>query len=274
MSASSNQPGRDAAGEAALLVRRCGTVMVFSINDPPWNRMGFAFMDALEQRLEEAAADPSVRALVLTAEGDANFSVGMDLKQMQVQGPARGGWDAVLDQRQRVLTRIERLGKPSVATLFGHCLGGGLELPLACHFRLAAETGAQIGLPEMRLGTVPAWGGTARLTRQVGQAAALDMILRARRVDGPEAKRLGLVHDVHRPSELKSAAITLARELAAHPPLAVRGVLDCILGESAEHLAVGLAAERRAFHVCAASRDQQEGLRAFLEKREPVFSGN
>lgn len=103
--------------ENPLLIARQGGVMSLVINDAPWNRMSFAFMDALEQAIEDAATDPTVRVLVFTAEGEANFSVGMDLKQMLQEGPARGGWAAVLDQRLRVLARIESLDKPSIATM-------------------------------------------------------------------------------------------------------------------------------------------------------------
>ena len=131
----------------------------------------------------------------LTAAGDEHFSVGMDLKQLMSGAQARGGFEAVLDQRLRVLAAIEDMDKPWIATLFGNCLGGGLELPLACHFRLAANEGARIGLPELDLGTVPAWGGTARLTRTVGRAHALYMILRAKKIDGPTALAIGLVQE-------------------------------------------------------------------------------
>ena len=160
-----------------------------------------------------------------------------------------------------------------VATLFGYCLGGGLELPLACHFRLAASEGARIGLPELDLGTVPAWGGTARLTRTVGRANALDMILRAKKIDGPRALAIGLVHELHPVAELKERAMHLARELAARPPIAVAGVLRAVVG--AEHLPLddALWVEREAVRRCNRSADQAEGMAAFMEKRPPQFSG-
>jgi len=197
----------------------------------------------------------------------------MDLKQLQSGSAARGGPEAVFDQRLRVLAAIESMDKPSIATLFGYCLGGGLELPLACHFRLAAADGARIGLPELDLGAVPAWGGTARLTRCVGRDAALDLILRAKKIDGPEALRIGLVHEVHPLAELKQAAQSLAQELAAMPPIAVAGVLRCVVGAGEAPLDEALAAERAAVLRCGRSRDQVEGMMAFLEKRSPVFTG-
>ena len=257
----------------ALLVDQDGGVLTLTNNDAPRNRMSLAYMDALEDAVRDAAVDPSVRALVFTAAGDEHFSVGMDLKELMAGAADRGGFEAVLDQRLRVLSAIENMSKPSVATLYGYCLGGGLELPLACHFRLAASTGARIGLPELDLGTVPAWGGTARLTRCVGRDQALDMILRAKKIDGEHAVRIGLAHEVHPMEQLKSAADALAHELAAMPPRAVAGVLRCVVGAGDAPFDEAIAAERRAVVDCSGTADQMEGMRAFLEKRRPVFTG-
>jgi len=256
-----------------LLIERDGGVLTLTNNDAPINRMSLEYMDALEEAVSEAATDPGVRVLVFTAAGTDNFSVGMDLKQLMTRANERGGMEAILDQRLRVLAMIESLPKPSIATLFGYCLGGGLELPLACHFRLAAKTGAKIGLPELDLGTVPAWGGTARLTRTVGRDHALDMILRAKKIGGPEAYRIGLVHEVHALDDLKEAARGLALELAAMPPVAVGGVLSCVVGKGDATLDEALAEERRAVRACAGTQDQIEGMTAFMEKRRPLFTG-
>lgn len=257
----------------SLIVNREGGVLTLVNNDPPINRMTLEYMDAVEEVVAEAIEDPSVRVLVFTAAGDENFSVGMDLKQLASGAKARGGFDAVLDQRLRVLRMIESAPKPSIVTLFGYCLGGGLELPLACHFRFAAAEGARIGLPELDLGTVPAWGGTARLCRTAGRDRALDMILRAKKISGPEALAIGLVQEVHPLADLKAAADALAHEIAAMPPLAVAGVLDCVVGHGDAALDDALAAERRAVHACSGTKDQIEGMMAFLEKRSPVFTG-
>lgn len=260
--------------QPSLLVERLGHVVVLQNNDAPRNRMSFEYMDQLERAIIEIRADSDVRAVVITAAGNEHFSVGMDLKQINSGASERGGFEAVLDQRLRVLTMIEQLDKPVIVTMFGYCLGGGLELPLACHFRFAALEGAQIGLPELDLGTVPAWGGTARLTRTVGRAHALDMILRAKKIDGPTALAIGLVHELHPVGELKSKAIELAEQLASQPPLAVAGVLKAVVG--AEHLPLedALRVEREALRRCSGSADQREGMRAFLEKRRPKFTGN
>jgi len=147
----------------------------------------------------------------------------------------------------------------------------GLELPLACHFRLAAAEGARIGLPELDLGSVPAWGGSARLTRCVGRDHALDMILRAKKISGPEALRIGLVHEVWPLAELFDRAQALAHELAAMPSIAVAGVLRCVVEAGEQSLAEGIAEERRAVLATMGTPEQQEGMRAFLEKRKPRF---
>ena len=170
--------------DGSLLIERDGAVETLVINDAPRNRMGLEFLNALEAEVARLVDDSGVRAVVIRGAGDENFSVGMDLKQLP-EGVARmGSLEAVLDQRLRVLSAIENLPKPVIAVLYGYCLGGGLELPLACHFRLAAAEGARIGLPELDLGTVPAWGGSARLTRCIGRNHALDMILRAKKISG------------------------------------------------------------------------------------------
>ncbi len=255
-----------------VIMERRGAVAIISINDAPYNRMTMEYIDELEVMLGELATDNSIRALVFTSEGLENFSVGMNLKQLPDAAKAKGSTEGVFDQRLRVLHQIENMGKPSIVTLFGYCLGGGLELPLACHFRLAAEEGAQIGLPEMDLGTVPAWGGSARLARCVGRDHALDMILRGKKISGPEALRIGLVNEVWPLAELKDRAIALAEELAAQPRLAVKGVLDCIVGHETKSLYESLADERRAVRMTTGTPDANEGMMAFLQKRKPVFN--
>ena len=192
-------------------------VATFSINDAPWNLMSIEYIDRLEEQLPDVLADDSIRAMIFTGEGLDHFSAGMNLRQIPEGVKRAGSPEAFFGQRHRVLDMIENGGTPAIATLFGFCLGGGLELPLACHFRLAADAGAQIGLPEMDLGSVPAWGGSARLPRVVGRTYALDMILRGRKIDGPEAYRIGLVTELLPLSEIKSRAQAIGEELAPSP---------------------------------------------------------
>lgn len=252
--------------------KRDDGVAIVSINDDPLNRMTLAYIDELEGVVADIEADDSIRAFVITAEGTTNFSVGMNLKELGSGVQAGGGVDAFFDQRLHLISRIERMGKPSVATLFGYCLGGGLELPLGCTFRLAAAEGAQIGLPEMDLGTTPAWGGSARLAKCVGHNAAIDMIVRAKKISGPEALRIGLVHEVWPLAELKDRAIQLAVDLAAQPHLAVKTMLKALTDSEDKTLDELLAAERMGVHATMGSPDAREGMLAFLEKRKPVFN--
>ncbi len=256
-----------------LLLQRDGPVAIITNNDAPMNRMTLEFIDALEEQIPLLGADDSVRAIVIRGAGEEHFSVGMNLKQFGEGIEQKGSMDAVLDQRLEVLAAIENLEKPVIAVLCGYCLGGGLELPLACHFRLAAEEGSQIGLPELDIGTVPAWGGTARLARCVGRDQALDIILRAKKISGPRALEIGLVHEVWPNDQLQQKALDLAHELSAMPPWSVAGVLRCVVGAEHAPLDEAIAVEREAVHKVSQGKHQMEGMMAFLEKREPDFSG-
>ena len=255
----------------SMRIERDGRVLTFVNDDPPINRMTLEYIDEIEEVLEDVKNDDSVRVIVFTADGEDNFSVGMDLKQLRSSAGERGGFEAVLDQRRRVLRTLETIGKPSIVTLFGYCLGGGLELPLACTFRLAATEDAKIGLPELDLGAVPAWGGTVRLTRTVGPSRALDMMLRRRMIGGPEALEMGLVSEIHPVAELKARAHELAHQLAHGPRLAIRGVMDAVQASLDSDLDTALDVARAAVRACQGTPDSAEGARAFIEKRAPVF---
>jgi enoyl-CoA hydratase len=256
----------------SLTYERRAAVAVVTINDPPHNRMSFAFMNELESLVDEIASDSDVRSVVLTAAGDQSFSVGMNLKELAPLLGDRRRVDEILDQRLRVLAAIENMSKPWVATLFGNCLGGGLELPLACHFRIAAEDGANIGLPELHLGSVPAWGGSARLVRAIGRDHAMNLILRAKSVSGPQAFELGLVTEVCPNAELQQRALDLAGELAALPATAMAAILRCLVNSEDRTLDESLRDERAAFHATLGSPDMIEGMTAFMEKRRPEFN--
>ncbi len=258
--------------DTCLAYERRGAVAIITIDDAPYNRMSLAFMDALEALVATIGSDNAIRAVVITAAGDQNFSVGMNLKEIARALTDRERIDVIFDQRLGVLAAIENMDKPWIATLFGNCLGGGLELPLACHFRMAALEGARIGLPELHLGTVPAWGGSARLARRIGRDRAVDLILRAKTLSGPEALQLGLVTEVWPNTELKQKAIDLAYELAAMPRLAVASMLRCLVTGDDKPLETSLRDERAAVHTTLGSHDQIEGMLAFTEKRAPVFS--
>ena len=256
----------------SLKYEKDNAVAILTINDFPYNRMSLDFMDALEDRVTKIAGDDSIRAVVLTAEGLDNFSVGMNLKQFSEGVEKKGSSDALFDQRLRVIKTIEDMQKPWIVTMFGYCLGGGLELPLGCHFRFAADEGAQIGLPELDLGAVPAWGGSARLAKCVGENHAMDMILRSKKISGEQALKIGLVHEIWPINELKNAAISLAHELAAQPAQAVKSMMKVLVNSSDRELNELLLEERKAVKDNANTNDSKEGMLAFLEKRKPIFN--
>lgn len=256
----------------SLIYETDDAVAILTINDFPYNRMSLNFMDELEDRVYKIAENDSIRSVVLTAAGLDNFSVGMNLKQFAEGVERKGSSDALFDQRLRVIKTIEDMQKPWIVTLFGYCLGGGLELPLGCHFRLAADEGAHIGLPELDLGAVPAWGGSARLAKCVGENHAMDMILRSKKISGNEALAIGLVHEVWPLKELKEAALSLAHELASQPAQAVKSMMKVLVNSSDRELEDLLLEERKAVKANSDTKDSKEGMLAFLEKRKPIFN--
>ena len=256
----------------SLILEIDDAVAIITINDAPYNRMSLDFMDTLEEIVSQIEKDNSIRAVVLTADGLDNFSVGMNLKQFSEGVERKGSADALFDQRLKVIASIEAMEKPWIATMFGYCLGGGLEVPLGCHFRLAADEGAQIGLPELDLGGVPAWGGSARLAKCVGENHAMDMILRSKKISGKKALEIGLVHEIWPIKELKGAALSLAHELAAQPAQAVKSMMKVLVNSNDRELNELLIEERKAVKENANTEDSKEGMLSFLEKRKPIFN--
>ena len=255
-----------------LLYETKEAVAILTINDAPYNRMSLDFMDQLEDMVNKISVDTSIRAVVLTASGLDNFSVGMNLKQLPEGVERKGSRDALFDQRLSVIEKIENMNKPWIVTLFGYCLGGGLEIPLGCHFRLAASEDAQIGLPELDLGAVPAWGGSARLAKCVGEHHAMDMILRSKKISGKRALEIGLVHEVWPLENLKDAAIQLAKELANQPAKAVASMMKVLINSSDRSLKELIEEEQQAVKDNSGTKDSLEGMTAFLEKRKPIFN--
>ena len=255
-----------------LLYETKEAVAILTINDAPYNRMSLDFMDQLEDMVNKISVDSSIRVVVLTASGLDNFSVGMNLNQIPEGVERKGSRDALFDQRLSVIEKIENMNKPWIVTLFGYCLGGGLEIPLGCHFRLAASEDAQIGLPELDLGAVPAWGGSARLAKCVGEHHAMDMILRSKKISGKRALEIGLVHEVWPLENLKDAAIQLAKELANQPAKAVESMMKVLVNSSDRSLKELIEEERQAVKDNSGTKDSLEGMTAFLEKRKPIFN--
>jgi len=257
--------------EEPIVVRRDDSVATVELNDPPHNRLGMALIDALERAVEEIDEDDTIRAVVLRGSGGESFSVGADIREFGAAAGERGV-KHFIEQRLRVIRRIETMSKPVVCAIRGACLGGGLEIALGCHFRIAAR-GAKIGLPEVELGVVPAWGGTQRLTHAVGRARALEIVLLAKKLTADEAFDAGLLTAVCEPDELDAQASALATELANKAPLAVAGILDAVIQGGPKSLEEGLAHEYAALERVITSEDLQEGVLAFFQKRPPKFKG-
>jgi enoyl-CoA hydratase len=230
------------------------------------NALDLPTLTELRDRLVELAEDTSVRALVLTGAGDRAFVAGADIKAMAaMEVDEARAWGAL---GHATASLLESMPKPTIAAVNGFALGGGCELALACDVRYAATT-AKLGQPEVSIGIIPGWGGTQRLPRVVGIGAAKELIMTGRPVDAEEALRLGLVNAVFPPEELLPKAHELARALAAKSPL----VLAAIKRATARTFSGDLGAEAEAFATLFGSEDQKEGMAAFIEKREPHFTG-
>jgi enoyl-CoA hydratase/carnithine racemase len=254
-----------------IMVHQEGAVATIELNDPPYNPLGMALIDALETTVQEIDEDNAIRAVIIRGAGDDNFSVGADIREFGSAAAERGIKDFI-DQRLRVIRRVETMSKPVICAIRGACLGGGLELALGCHFRIAAR-GAKIGLPEVELGVVPAWGGTQRLTRTVGRARALEIMLLAKKLSADEAFEAGLLTAVCDPDDLDARVSALAADLASKAPLAVAGILDAVVQGGPKSLEEGLAHEYAALDKVSSSEDVQEGVLAFFQKRRPNFKG-
>ncbi len=249
-----------------LLLTREGAVAVLTVNRPTvLNALNSSTLDDLRRAALHLRDDAAVRAVVVTGAGNRAFVAGADLQELQAAAGA-----AYARRGQAAFDALARLGKPSIAAINGFALGGGLELAMACTIRMAAAT-AVLGFPEVTLGLMPGFGGTQRLPRLVGEGRALDLLLTGRRLDAEEACRIGLVTRVTPPDDLQRDALALAETLATGAEDAVAGVMMAVAcgGESA--LPAGLRLEADLFAAVAATGDAREGIRAFIEKRAPVF---
>lgn len=234
------------------------------------NAISTSMLRELNTLLERAAGDAGLRCVVLTGAGEKAFCAGADLKERaSMSAEDVHAFHGLL---RRALDGIEAAPQVFVAALNGAALGGGLELALACDLRLAADP-AQLGLPEVSLGIIPGGGGTQRLSRLVGVARAKDLVLTARRVGAAEALAMGLVTQIVPPQRLLAEALELAAQIARNAPISLRQAKRAIDGGFGLPLAEALALENRLYQDCLGTRDREEALRAFAEKRSPVFTG-
>jgi enoyl-CoA hydratase len=254
-----------------IIVGRQDAVGTITLNRPQQlNALNKATISELSHAFETFDADRSIRAIVLHGAGEKAFGAGADVKEFAHFAEAEGR--RLSAEGHRILfNKVENLGTPVIAAIHGYALGGGLELALACHMRIAAE-GSKMGLPEVTLGVIPGYGGTQRLTALVGKGRAMEMILSAAMVDAGEALRIGLINKVVTPDQLLAAAIELAARIAKNSPMAVRTAIAAINAYN-KHGVDGLAAEVELFGSLFGTADFIEGTTAFLEKRKPAFQG-
>jgi enoyl-CoA hydratase/carnithine racemase len=239
------------------------------LNHPPANALSSPVMAEIDDLFTELASNDIVKAIVFTGAGSL-FISGADIKEVAgITNEAMG--KALTAHGQRILDRIEQMEKPVVAAINGlFCLGGGLELAMACHFRVAAER-VRLGQPEIDLGIIPGFGGTQRLPRLVGQAKALELILTGDKITAQEAKAIGLVNKVVPDAEVVKQAQGLAKKIASKSAVGVRAALRAVREGALKPLAEGQALESALFGQVCESADKKEGLIAFLEKRQPRF---
>ena len=242
-----------------------------TINRPKvLNALNRQTMEELNDAVGAAIADESVRVAILTGAGEKAFVAGADINELAGQTPVSGRDYGLFGQS--VLSRIENAPKPFIAAVNGFALGGGCELAMACHIRIASEK-AKLGQPEVKLGLIPGYGGTQRLARLVGEGRAMQLNLTGDQISAEEALRIGLVNEVVPPGDLLQEAEAIAQRIAANAPLAVRFAMEAIHHGLQGTLDEGLFLEATLFSLCATTEDMKEGTRAFLEKRKPQFKG-
>ena len=255
-----------------LLIEDRGAVRVVTINRPDkLNALNAAVLDELHATFAAIADDPAVRVAVLRGAGGKAFVAGADIAELAALNPVQTR--DFSRHGQRLMRRIETLGKPTIAMIGGFALGGGMELAMACHLRIAADT-AKLGQPEINLGVLPGFGGTQRLLRLAGRGAALELCLLGAPISAQRAYELGIVNRVVTSEQLEATTFALAEQLATAAPQALRGILDAVLIGGDCGIEAGLDYETQAFAVCASTHDMREGTTAFLERRKPVFRGD
>src|SRR5213593_2993722 len=246
-------------------------IAFITINRPDkLNALNDQVVDELAHAAERIASEDAIQGAVLTGAGTKAFVAGADIGDLAQQGPFDGKARAL--RGQAVLRRLETCGKPVIAAVNGYALGGGCELAMACHLRIASDA-AKFGQPEVKLGIAPGYGGTQRLPRLVGKGIALQLILTGATIDAQEAYRIGLVNKVVPAASLLAETEALLRGILSMGPLAVRLALEAVERGLDMSLDEGLLLEANHFGLLAATRDMKEGLTAFLAKRTPTFEG-
>lgn len=247
-------------------------VATLVIDHPPVNAFNKQTMQELSDAIDELLANADVKVIILTGGGQMAFVAGADIGEINafVKSGDLSGARGMIEKGQQVFTKIERSPKPVIAAINGVCLGGGLELSMACHIRVAGDR-VRLGQPEINLGIIPGWGGTQRLARHLGRGKAIEMILTGDPITAQEAKALGLVNFVVPGDAVMRQSVGLARKIASKSALAIAAALKAITDGADLPIVEGLAVELNEFANLAGSEDTREGVSAFLEKRPPQF---
>lgn len=243
-------------------------VALIRLNRPKeLNALNLQLMLELKQSLADLDAQDEVRCIIITG-NEQSFAAGADIKQMESKNPI----DLLKIDQFETWDQIRKTKKPIIAAVSGFCLGGGCELAMTCDMIIASET-AKFGQPEIKIGIMPGAGGTQRLTKAVGKALAMEMVLTGKFISGEEAQKAGLVNRVVPVELYLDEAVKLATEIAQMSPISVRLAKESVLKAFDSGLQEGLFFERKNFYMCFASEDQKEGMSAFVEKRTPQFKG-
>lgn len=248
-------------------------VAIIRLNDPPANTYSYEMMRQLDEAILQARFDPTVHVLVLTGAGEKFFCAGANIRQLAEMTPEYKYYFCL--HANETLNRLEQTPKLVIGVLNGHCVGGGLEVALACDLRLARQGAGKIGLPEVALGVLPGTGGTQRLSRVVGKSRAIELMATGRLMEFEEAKQLGLVNDVLPADDFWSRVMDFARQFT--PPAKASGAVGRIKRAVQSgwemSLSEGLALERELQQLLFQSEDAAEGLQAYVDKRAPQFKG-
>ena len=255
-----------------LTLEIADALAIVTVNRPDkLNALNATVIAELDKAFTELSQRDAVRAIILTGAGRA-FVAGADIAEIAEGADAPAGLESLSQVGTRVFTKIERLNKPVIAAINGFALGGGLELALACHVRVAAE-GAKFGLPEAKLGLIPGYGGTQRLPRLIGRGRAMQMILTGSMIDANTAAQYGLVNAVYPVEGLMDVARSMAKEMMANGPMALAHAIEVVAKGADLAMDDALALESRHFGILGRTADMREGTSAFLEKRPAAFKG-
>lgn len=244
-------------------------ILTVTVNRPDkLNALNRSVLADLDRLMDRVQTDPDFKAVLLTGAGPKAFVAGADISEFLQAGPDEGA--ALAKRGQDLFFRIERSPKPIIAAVNGFALGGGCELAMSCHFRLASEN-ARFGQPEVNLGIIPGYGGTQRLPRLIGPGRAMELILTGGMIDASEALRIGLVNHVTSPEALLETARGIIQTILTRSPVAIGQAIAAV--NAATQGDDGYAVEVEKFRGCCGTEDMKEGVTAFLEKRKPVFPG-